>query len=48
MRTIIDRAQARGEIRDGVSTLYSDAPIDDDYWAAVADLAWHVLARRTG
>jgi hypothetical protein len=25
---------------------YSDAPVDDDYWVAIADLAWHALARK--
>ncbi|HWT49997.1 MAG TPA: TetR-like C-terminal domain-containing protein [Mycobacterium sp.] len=26
--------------------LYSDAPIDDDYCAAIADMAWHAIARK--
>jgi AcrR family transcriptional regulator len=26
--------------------LYSDAPIDDDYWQAIADLAWHAIASK--
>ncbi|MCV7032464.1 TetR-like C-terminal domain-containing protein [Mycobacterium sherrisii] len=62
VRTIIDRARERGDLRDGVSAvaaiqivmapiniraLYSDAPVGDDYCAAIADLAWHALARRT-
>ena len=29
-----------------VRALYSDAPIDDRYCAAVADMAWHALARK--
>lgn len=61
VRRLIDRARARGELRDGVSTvaavqivmapiniraLYSDALIDDDYAAAIADMAWHAIARK--
>ena len=26
--------------------LYSDAAVDDDYCAAIADMAWHALARK--
>jgi AcrR family transcriptional regulator len=29
-----------------IRALYSDAVIDDDYCAAIADMAWHALARR--
>ena len=29
-----------------VRALYSEEPVDDDYCAAIADLAWHALARR--
>jgi AcrR family transcriptional regulator len=29
-----------------IRALYSDALVDDDYCAAIADLAWHALARR--
>jgi AcrR family transcriptional regulator len=29
-----------------VRVLYSDAPVDDHYCAAVADMAWHALARK--
>lgn len=29
-----------------VRTLYSDADIDDAYCEAVADLAWHAIARK--
>ncbi|EFG78088.1 hypothetical protein HMPREF0591_2004 [Mycobacterium parascrofulaceum ATCC BAA-614] len=29
-----------------IRALYSDVPIDDDYCAAIVDLAWHALARR--
>ncbi len=29
-----------------IRALYSDALVDDEYCAAVADLAWHALARR--
>jgi len=29
-----------------VRGLYTDAPIDDEYCAAIADLAWHALARK--
>jgi AcrR family transcriptional regulator len=61
VRTVIDRARDRGELRDGVNTLaavqmvlaplnvrvlYSDAPIDDRYCAAIADMAWHALVKR--
>jgi AcrR family transcriptional regulator len=28
-----------------VRALYSDTPVDDDYCAAIADMAWHALAR---
>lgn len=61
VRTIIDRARERGELREGVNTmaavqivmaplniraLYSDGVVDDDYCAAVVDLAWHALRRQ--
>ncbi len=61
VRTVIDRARDRGELRDGVSTLaavqivmapiniralYSDALIDEEYCAAIVDMAWHAIARR--
>lgn len=29
-----------------IRALYSDVPIDDDYCAAIVDLAWHALAHR--
>lgn len=29
-----------------IRVLYSDEPIDDDYCAAVADMAWHAVARK--
>jgi AcrR family transcriptional regulator len=29
-----------------IRVLYSDAPIDDEYCAAIADMAWHALARK--
>jgi AcrR family transcriptional regulator len=29
-----------------IRALYSDAPIDDDYCVAIADMAWHALARK--
>jgi hypothetical protein len=29
-----------------VRALYSEGEIDDDYCAAIADLAWHALARK--
>jgi Tetracyclin repressor-like, C-terminal domain len=29
-----------------IRALYSDAPVDDDYCVAIADLAWHALARK--
>ncbi len=29
-----------------IRALYSDAPVDDDYCAAIADMAWHALVRR--
>ncbi|OBG97950.1 TetR family transcriptional regulator [Mycobacterium sp. E3251] len=29
-----------------IRALYSDVPVDDDYCAAIVDLAWHALARR--
>jgi hypothetical protein len=29
-----------------VRVLYSDVPIDDRYCVAVADMAWHALARK--
>ena len=28
-----------------IRALYSDAVVDDDYRAAIADLAWHALRR---
>ena len=28
-----------------IRALYSDAVVDDDYCAAIADLAWHALRR---
>jgi AcrR family transcriptional regulator len=60
LRTVVDRARERGELREGVNpvaavqivmaplyvrALYSEDVIDDDYCAAIADLAWHALAR---
>jgi AcrR family transcriptional regulator len=30
-----------------IRALYSDAVVDDDYCAAVADMAWHALARKS-
>ena len=30
-----------------IRALYSDAAVDDDYCAAIADLAWHTLARKS-
>jgi AcrR family transcriptional regulator len=62
VRTVVDSARERGEVREGVSALaglqivmaplyirvlYTDAPVDDDYCVAIADLAWHALARNT-
>jgi AcrR family transcriptional regulator len=29
-----------------IRALYSDASVDDDYCVAIADMAWHALARR--
>lgn len=29
-----------------IRALYSDADVDDDYCVAIADMAWHALARR--
>jgi AcrR family transcriptional regulator len=29
-----------------IRALYSDAPIDDEYCVAIADLAWHAIARK--
>jgi AcrR family transcriptional regulator len=29
-----------------IRALYSDAPVDDDYCVAIADMAWHALARK--
>ncbi len=29
-----------------IRALYSDMPVDDDYCATIADMAWHALARR--
>lgn len=29
-----------------IRALYSDAAVDDDYCVAIADMAWHALARR--
>ena len=29
-----------------VRALYSDTRVDDDYCAAIADMAWHALARK--
>jgi AcrR family transcriptional regulator len=29
-----------------IRALFSDEPIDDDYCAAIADMAWHALARK--
>jgi Tetracyclin repressor-like, C-terminal domain len=29
-----------------IRALYSDAAVDDDYCAAIADMAWHALARK--
>ena len=29
-----------------IRALYSDTPVDDEYRAAIVDLAWHALARR--
>jgi Tetracyclin repressor-like, C-terminal domain len=29
-----------------IRALYSDAAVEDDYCAAIADLAWHALARK--
>ena len=61
VRSVVDRARERGELREGVNTLaavqivlaplnvrilYSDVPIDDRYCAAVAEMAWHAIARR--
>jgi hypothetical protein len=61
VRSVVDRARERGELREGVNTLaavqlvlapltiralYSDAAVDDDYCAAIAEMAWHALARK--
>jgi AcrR family transcriptional regulator len=61
VRTVLDRARERGDLRDGVNMvaavqiilaplniriLYSDAVVDDAYCAAIADMAWHALARK--
>lgn len=29
-----------------IRVLYSDVPVDDEYCAAIVDMAWHALARR--
>ncbi|WP_082983689.1 TetR-like C-terminal domain-containing protein [Mycobacterium scrofulaceum] len=29
-----------------IRALYSDLPVDDEYCAAIVDMAWHALARR--
>ncbi len=29
-----------------IRALYSDVPVDDEYCAAIVDMAWHALARR--
>ena len=29
-----------------IRALYTDAPVDDDFCAAIADLAWHALVRK--
>jgi len=29
-----------------IRALYSDAAVDDDYCAAIAEMAWHALARK--
>jgi AcrR family transcriptional regulator len=29
-----------------IRALFSDEPVDDDYCAAIADMAWHALARK--
>ncbi len=29
-----------------IRALYSDVPVDYDYCAAIADMAWHALARK--
>lgn len=62
VRSVVDRARGRGELREDVSALaavqivlaplniralYSDAAIDDDYCVAIADMAWHALARNS-
>jgi AcrR family transcriptional regulator len=61
VRGVVDRAERRGELREGVNALaavqivlaplnvrvlYSDAAVDDEYCEAVADLAWHAMARK--
>jgi hypothetical protein len=61
VRSVVDRARDRDELRDGVHTLaaiqivlaplniralYTEVPIDDTYCVAIADLAWHALARQ--
>jgi len=60
VRTVVDRARERGELREDVNTLaaaqivlaplniralYSEEIIDDKYCEAIADMAWHALAR---
>ncbi|KDF02067.1 TetR family transcriptional regulator [Mycolicibacterium aromaticivorans JS19b1 = JCM 16368] len=60
IRSVFDRAAARGELRDGVDTiaamqlvlapinvraLYTREPIAEHYCAAIADLAWHAVAK---
>jgi len=61
VRTVVDRARERGELREDVNTLaaaqivlaplniralYSEEIIDDKYCEAIADMAWHALARK--
>jgi hypothetical protein len=29
-----------------IRALYTDAAVDDDFCAAIADLAWHAVARK--
>jgi hypothetical protein len=29
-----------------IRALYTDAPVDDDFCEAIADMAWHAIARR--
>jgi AcrR family transcriptional regulator len=62
VRSVVDRARERGELREGVNTLaavqivlaplniralYSEDPVGDDYCLAIADLAWHAIARKS-